>query len=83
LNLVEPEKPAQINTPIEPLERKPSAQRMFELSEEGMMGGWDAESVAEEILCDLEDGLDTQALLFAVEVALKLKERLALREHRR
>jgi len=48
-----------------------------------MMGGWDAESVAEEILCDLEDGLDTQALLFAVEVALKLKERLALRQHRR
>lgn len=64
-------------------ERKASAQRMFELSEEGMMEGWDAESVAEEILCDLEDGLDTQTLLFAVEVALKLKERLAVRQHRR
>lgn len=68
---------------IEHQDRKPSAQRMFELSEEGMMEGWDAESVAEEILCDLEEGLDTQTLLFAVEVALKLKERLALRQHRR
>lgn len=83
LELVEPVKAAPLTAPLEPQERKPSAQRMFELSEEGMMGGWDAESVAEEILCDLEDGLDTQALLFAVEVALKLKERLALRQHRR
>lgn len=63
--------------------RKPTAQRMFELAEEGLYEGYDPESVAEEILCDLEDGLDTQALLFAVEVALKLKERLALRQHRR
>ncbi|SIQ98766.1 hypothetical protein [Aquipseudomonas alcaligenes] len=63
--------------------RKPTAQRMFELTEEGLYEGYDPESVAEEILSDLEDGLDTQALLFAAEVALKLKERLALRQHRR
>ena len=66
-----------------PAVRKPTAQRMFELAEEGMYEGFDPESVAEEILCDLEDGLDTQTLLFAVEVALKLKERLATRQHRR
>lgn len=78
-NQDEPNTPAAASPPA----RKPTAQRMFELAEEGLYEGYDPESVAEEILCDLEDGLDTQALLFAAEVALKLKERLALRQHRR
>ncbi|WP_137887623.1 ParB/RepB/Spo0J family partition protein [Pseudomonas sp. 2FE] len=61
--------------------RKPAAQLMFELAESGMLEGLEAETVAAEIMDSVEAGIDMQMLAFAVEVAVKLRERLATRMH--
>lgn len=85
----EPDSPAPtivFNTsPVEDGEfkKKPSIQRFLELAGEGMEQGREAEEVASEILEYLDDGIDTQALLFALDVAERLRTSVALRRFRR
>jgi uncharacterized protein YoaH (UPF0181 family) len=64
-------------------QQKKSIQRFLALAEQGMEEGRDADDVASEILEYLNDGLDTQALLFAISVAEKLATSTALLRFRR
>lgn len=56
--------------------KKPAAQLLFEIAEEGMNDGREAESVAGAIMDEVENGLDLVLLAFITEVALKLRDRV-------
>lgn len=56
--------------------------RFSKLCGSGMLEGRPADEVASDILEFLNDGLDTQALLFALDVAKRIGESVAIRKLR-
>lgn len=60
--------------------KKPTALKLFELADEAMQAGRQPEAVAERLLAELEEGIDVQRLLFTIEVAMHLRERVIARE---
>ncbi|EPT4224794.1 MULTISPECIES: ParB/RepB/Spo0J family partition protein [Pseudomonas] len=57
-------------------ERKPAAQLLFEMADAGMQFGREAEGVADDIMNEVEEGLDLQFLAFVVDVAKRLENRV-------
>lgn len=57
-------------------ERKPAAQLLFEMADVGMQFGREAEGVADDIMNEVEEGLDLQFLAFVVDVAKRLENRV-------
>lgn len=57
-------------------ERKPAAQLLFEMADAGMQFGREAEGVADDIMNEVEEGLDLQYLAFVVDIAKKLELRV-------
>ncbi len=57
-------------------ERKPAAQLLFEMTDAGMQFGREAEGVADDIMNQVEEGLDLQFLAFVVDVAKRLENRV-------
>ncbi|ELQ8318129.1 hypothetical protein R2571_007052 [Pseudomonas aeruginosa] len=63
---------------------KPSATlRLFELAQEAMENGYEPETLAGQLLDEVEDGLDMQLLLFTVEAVSYLAPRLRIRSLRK
>ena len=58
------------------LEKKPAAQLLFEMTDAGMQFGREAEGVADDIMNQVEEGLDLQFLAFVVDVAKRLENRV-------
>lgn len=57
-------------------ERKPAAQLLFEMADAGMQFGREAEGVADDIMNEVEEGLDLQFLAFVVDVAKRIEGRV-------
>lgn len=57
-------------------ERKPAAQLLFEMADAGMQFGREAEGIADDIMNEVEEGLDLQYLAFVVDVAKRLESRV-------
>lgn len=62
-------------------ERKPAAQLLFEMADAGMQFGREAEGVADDIMNEVEEGLDLQFLAFVVDIAKKLELRVKAKMH--
>ncbi|GAB3391929.1 ParB/RepB/Spo0J family partition protein [Azotobacter armeniacus] len=60
--------------------KKPTALKLFELADEAMQEGREPETVAEALLAELEEGIDHQRLLFTIEVAIHLRDRVTARD---
>lgn len=56
--------------------KKPAAQLLFEMADAGMQFGLEAEGIADDIMNEVEEGLDLQFLAFVVDVAKKLETRV-------
>lgn len=57
-------------------QRKPAAQLLFEMADAGMQFGREAGGVADDIMNEVEEGLDLQFLAFVVDVAKRLENRV-------
>lgn len=64
-------------------ERRPAAQLLFEMADAGMQFGREAEGVADDIMNEVEEGLDLQFLAFVVDVAKRLENRVKAKMHAR
>ncbi|AJE23807.1 plasmid replication/partition related protein [Azotobacter chroococcum] len=62
------------------LAKKPTALKLFELADQAMQEGREPESVAEALLAELEEGIDHQRLIFTIEVAIHLRDRVTARD---
>lgn len=60
--------------------KKPTALKLFELADQAMQEGREPEAVAEALLAELEEGIDHQRLLFTIEVAIHLRDRVTARD---
>ena len=60
-------------------ERKPAAQLLFEMADAGMHFGREAEGVADDIMNEVEEGLDLQFLAFVVDIAKRLEHRVKVK----
>jgi len=60
--------------------RKPTALKLFELAEDGRQEGHQPEAVAARLFAELEGGIDHQRLLFTIEVAMHLRDRVITRD---
>ncbi|WP_208604485.1 hypothetical protein [Pseudomonas antarctica] len=56
--------------------RKPAAQLLFEMADASMQFGREADGVADDIMNEVEEGLDLQFLAFVVDVAKRLELRV-------
>lgn len=56
--------------------KKSAAQLLFEMADAGMQFGLEAEGIADDIMNEVEEGLDLQFLAFVVDVAKKLETRV-------
>jgi len=57
-------------------ERKPAVQLLFEMADAGMHYGREAEGVADDIMNEVDEGLDLQFLAYVVDVAKRLENRV-------